>query len=159
VGCDALQVYRGFDAATAKPDRLARERVRHHLVDCRDPREDFTLAEYVTRAERAIREIDARGRVPLLVGGTGLYLRGLLRGIVADMPADPALRGRLRLMLERRGPERLHRWLAELDPETAARVDRRDGQRIVRALQLGIAGRAWSERLESEGTWAGARER
>ena len=93
VGCDALQVYRGFDSATAKPDAVERARVRHHLVDCVDPGVDFTAAEYARRATETIAEIRGRGRAILVVGGTGMYLRALLRGVV-DAPArDPNLVG------------------------------------------------------------------
>ncbi|HKQ62978.1 MAG TPA: isopentenyl transferase family protein, partial [Candidatus Polarisedimenticolaceae bacterium] len=82
VNCDALQVYRGLDAATAKPSAGARRGIPHHLIDVADPRRDFSLADYVRQAEAAIAGIAARGRVPIVAGGTGLYLRGLLRGIV-----------------------------------------------------------------------------
>jgi len=160
VGCDALQVYRGLDAATAKPDAEARRRVRHHLVDHVDPRTAYTLAEWVRDAEVAIRDIRSRGRQPLVVGGTGMYLRGLLRGVMALPPVDAALRARLRTMLERRGSARLHRWLAALDPRGAGRIAPGDGQRVTRALELALGPAAsWSERLERDGTWATARER
>lgn len=160
VGCDALQVYRGFDAATAKPSREDRARVPHHLVDVADPRRDYSLADYVRDAEEAVAGIAARGRVPIVAGGTGMYLRGLLRGIVGAPPRDERLRRRLRAMAERFGAERLHRWLAGLDPGSAARLPRRDTQRIVRALEIALAhAGTWSERLEREGTWALAGER
>ena len=160
VGCDALQVYRGFDAGTAKPRAEERARVPHHLIDLLDPRVDFTLADFVERAERAIAEIAGRGRVPLVVGGTGMYLRGLLRGVVQAPPRDESLRRRLRGMIERHGAARVHRWLAGLDPESAARVAPADGQRLVRALELALsAGPTWSERLRREGSWQASRER
>ncbi len=160
IGCDALQVYRGFDVATAKPSVEARRRVRHHLVDEVDPGTDFTLADFVRRAEAAIAEIAARGRQPIVVGGTGLYLRGLLLGIVDAPPRDEALRARLRRAARRRGAPSLHRWLARRDPASAHRVAPGDTQRVVRALELALTGElTWSERLEGEGTWAGGRER
>lgn len=160
VGCDALQVYIGFDAGTAKPTPEERVRVTHHLIDCVDPRGDFSLADYVRAAEVAIAQIAARGRIPLVVGGTGLYLRGLLRGVIAAPPRRPELRARLLLMVERHGPERLHRWLAGLDPATAARLHPRDRQRIVRGLELALSGGGlWSERLREQGRWLEEAER
>jgi tRNA dimethylallyltransferase len=160
VGCDALQVYRGFDAATAKPTAAERARARHHLIDCVDPRTDFTLAAYVARADAAIAEIRRRGRVPLVVGGTGMYLRGLLRGVV-DAPArDEAVRSRLHARLERTGPERLHRLLGRFDPDTARRVAPADTQRVVRALEVALAdGEPLGERIARRGTWGNGRER
>jgi tRNA dimethylallyltransferase len=159
VGCDALQVYRGLDAATAKPDAEALRRVRHHLIDSLDPRTDSTLADYVEAAEAAIDGILARGKLPLIVGGTGLYLRGLLRGIIAAPARDTALRDRLRRIIERGGALRLHRLLARLDPVSAARVPRADAQRLVRALELAQRGPSWSERLAAGGGWREEAER
>jgi tRNA dimethylallyltransferase len=160
VGCDALQVYRGFDAGTAKPSRIERERVPHWLVDVADPRRDYSLADYVRDADAAIAGIVARGRVPVVVGGTGMYLRGLLKGVLPAPPRDEALRARLRRMTGRFGAQRLHRLLASVDPVTAGRVAPGDTQRIVRALELAAApGETWSERLKQRGTWSGALER
>ena len=160
VGCDALQVYSGFDKATAKPSAEARARVVHHLVDCVDPRRDFSLAEYARLAERAISEIRSRGNVPIVVGGTGLYLRGLLRGVVEAPGRDPELRDRLRRMSERFGVPRMHRWLRSLDRESAERLPVGDRQRILRALEIAIRGDAtWSRMLREAGTWSGGPER
>ena len=160
VGCDALQVYRGLDAATAKPSAEERARVRHHLVDIQDPRQDFTLARFVTLAERTLEEILQRGCQPILVGGTGLYLRGLLRGIVPAPAVDPEIRRRLKRVQARRGQIAVHRWLARVDPSSAARIEPADRQRVGRALEWWLAsGTRWSERLERQGTWATARER
>lgn len=155
-----MQVYRGFDAATAKPTVEERRRVPHHLVDVIDPGRDFTLAEYVALASEALRDVSQRGRVPVVVGGTGLYLRGLLRGIVAAPARVGPLRERLRSLARRYGTPRLHRWLARLDPGSASRLPPRDTQRIVRALEIALAGGAtWSERLGAEGTWARGEDR
>lgn len=160
VGCDALQVYRGFDVATAKPDARARERVPHHLVDCVEPMVDFTLAEFVARADLAIADVRGRGRVPLVVGGTGMYLRGLLRGVVDAPPRDEAVRGRLHRRLERDGPARLHRILRRLDPATARRVAPADAQRVVRALEVALTGgESLGERIAQRGTWRRGGER
>jgi tRNA dimethylallyltransferase len=155
VGCDALQVYRGLDAATAKPTRLERERVPHWLIDVVDPRRDYSVADYVRDADAAIAGILARGRVPVVAGGTGMYLRGLLKGIVAAPPRDEEVRRRLHARLARLGAPRLHRVLARLDAASAARLDPHDGQRVVRALELALSrGETWSARLARSGTWS-----
>jgi len=160
VGCDALQVYRGLDAATAKPSREERAAVRHWLIDVADPGRDYSLAAYVDDADAAIADIASRGLVPIVAGGTGMYLRGLLKGIVAAPPRDEALRARLRGLTARFGAPRLHRLLARLDPATAMRIRPEDAQRIVRALELALpAGELWSQRLQREGTWTQAGER
>ncbi len=132
----------------------------HHLIDCADPRRDFSLADYVRRADHAIEQIRARGHVPVVVGGTGLYLRGLLRGIVEAPARDPALRERLRGMARRFGTARLHRWLGGLDPASAARLPSGDRQRILRALEIALLGPGtWSDTLREQGTWAAETER
>jgi tRNA dimethylallyltransferase len=160
VGCDALQVYRGFDAATAKPTREDRALVPHWLVDVADPRRDYSLADYVRDADAAIAAILARGHVPIVVGGTGMYLRGLLKGVVSAPARDEALRARLRRMAARFGAARLHRWLRHRDPLSAARVPPGDTQRVVRGLEVALAaGSTWGQRLEAGGTWALAGER
>jgi tRNA dimethylallyltransferase len=109
VGCDALQVYRGLDAATGKPTSEERARVPHRLIDVVDPGRDYTLADYVRDADAAIAAIAAQGAVPIVVGGTGLYLRGLLKGIVEAPPRDEALRKRVRALAARFGAPRVHR--------------------------------------------------
>ena len=160
IGCDALQVYRGFDLATAKPTPEARRRVPHHLVDEVDPGTDFTLADFVRRAQGAIEAIAQRGHLPIVVGGTGLYLRGLLLGIVDAPPRDETLRDRLHGVARRRGAASLHRWLARRDPESAQRLSPGDTQRIIRALELALSDEmTWSQRLRGAGTWAAGRER
>lgn len=160
VGCDALQVYRGLDAATAKPSREERDRVRHWLVDVADPRRDYSLADYVKDADKAIAAIRARGAVPVVAGGSGMYLRGLLKGIIAAPPRDEALRARLSAQIDRFGAERVHRRLATLDPESARRVRPEDAQRIVRALELAMCSEeTWSASLARAGTWAKGPER
>lgn len=160
VACDALQVYRGLDAATGKPTEGQRARVPHWLVDIVDPRRDYSLADYVRDASRAIAAIHARGRVPIVAGGTGMYLRGLLKGIVEAPARDERLRERLRARLARDGPRRLHAILSRLDPGSAARVPPEDRQRVVRALELALSGGpSWSQRLAGEGTWSKPEER
>ena len=160
IGCDALQLYREFDVATAKPSAAERRRAPYHLVDVQDPRRDFTLARYVALAERTLRETRRRGRQPILVGGTGMYLRGLLRGVVSAPAVDPAIRSRLKAMRERRGERAMHRWLARVDPASAARIAPADRQRVGRALEWWVTSRTrWSDRLERSGTWADDEER
>ena len=160
VGCDALQVYRGLDAATAKPSLDECERVPHWLIDIADPRSDYSVANYVRDADAAIAAILARGRVPIVVGGTGMYLRGLLKGIVAAPPRDEALRARLRALVARFGAPRVHRLLARLDAVSAARVRPEDAQRVVRALELALPrGETWSAKLKRAGTWGREDER
>lgn len=160
VGCDALQVYRGLDAATAKPSREQRERIPHWLLDIADPRGAYTLADYVRDADAAIAAIVARGRVPVVAGGTGMYLRGLLKGIVAAPPPDQALRASLKSKVARYGAPSLHRLLAELDPASALRVRPEDAQRVVRALELALPpGETWGDKLLRFGTWSRAGER
>jgi tRNA dimethylallyltransferase len=160
IGCDALQVYRGFDAATAKPSADERARIPHWLVDVADPRRDYSLADYVREADAAIAAVRSRGGAPVVVGGTGMYLRGLLKGVVAAPARDDVLRVRLRALAARFGPARLHRWLERRDPSSAARVQPSDTQRIVRALELAVvSGPTWSDRLAIGGTWSRPDER
>lgn len=136
VSCDSQAIYRGLDVGTAKPSAGERARVPHHLIDVVDPGEDFSAARFVEEAEAAIAAIRGRGRVPLLVGGTGLYLRSLLRGIFEAPPKDEALRRALEARAAAEGPEVLHRELARVDPETAARLPPADVLRVVRALEV-----------------------
>lgn len=136
VSCDSLQVYRGFDIGSAKPTAEERRRVRHHLVDVADPRDPFSAADYARRGREALASIRARGRRPFVVGGTGLYLRALLRGLFAGPSRDEALRARLEGMADRYGERRLHRWLASVDPASAARIEAADRVRLVRALEV-----------------------
>jgi tRNA dimethylallyltransferase len=136
VSCDSLQVYRGLDVGSAKPTREERALVPHHLVDVVGPDEPFTAAEYARRARAAIAGIAARGRVPLVVGGSGLYLRALLSGLFAGPSRDDALRARLERIAARKGDARLHGLLRRVDPEAAARIEVRDRVRVVRALEV-----------------------
>lgn len=138
VNFDASLVHRGFDIATAKPTAAEREQVRHHLVDCCEPDEEFSAARFVALAEEALADIRSRRRRAILVGGTGLYLRCLLRGLVDSPPPDEALRRRLEER-ETRRPGSLLRLLGRLDPATAARLSAADAFRAVRALEHRLA--------------------
>jgi tRNA dimethylallyltransferase len=149
VSVDSALIYRGLDIGTAKPNPLERRAVRHHLVDICDPAERYSAAQFRADAHAAVAAVRARGRVPLLVGGTGLYFRALEQGL-ADLPdADPELRARLAAELERHGSEALHARLAGCDPGAARRIHPHDPQRIVRALEVhALTGRAMSELWE-----------
>jgi len=136
VSCDSLQVYRGFDVGSAKPSAEERRLVPHHLLDVVEPDEPFSAADYARLGREALASIRARGAPPLVVGGTGLYLRALLRGLFAGPSRDEPLRRRLEGMAARYGEARLHRWLARVDPPAAARIGPADRVRVVRALEV-----------------------
>ena len=136
IGADSVQVYRGFDIGSAKPTREELGGVTHHLIDVVDPDEDIDAAAYATLADRAIEETISRGRLPIVVGGTGLWLRALLRGLVDVPPVDPEVRDRLESAVEVEGAPALHARLAEVDPMTAETVHPNDALRITRALEV-----------------------
>ena len=136
VGCDSVQVYRGFDIGSAKPTASELGSVRHHLLDVIDADEELDAARYAALADRAIDDIAARGRLPIVVGGTGLWMRALLRGLV-DLPApDPEIRARFEAEADRIGAPALHARLASIDPRAAAAIHPNDRLRIVRALEV-----------------------
>jgi tRNA dimethylallyltransferase len=156
VSCDSLQVYRGLDIGSAKPTREERASVPHHLIDVVEPDEDFSAADYARLARAAIAEIAGRGRLPLVVGGTGLYLRALLEGLFEGPSRDQALRGRLEALAERHGDARLHRLLRHVDPEAAARLPPTDRLRIVRALEVyWLTGRPLSDHHREQSSGGG----
>jgi tRNA dimethylallyltransferase len=136
LNCDSTAVYRGFDIGTDKVAPAGRHGIPHHLIDIADPTEVYTAAQYARDAAAVIRDVHARGRLPILVGGTGFYYRALVRGLFPGPGADPVLRDRLDRLAARRGPERLHRLLAHVDPPSGARIMVRDRKRIVRALEV-----------------------
>ena len=136
VSCDSTAVYRGFDIGTDKVPPAQQGGVPHHMVDIADPTEEYSAARYAREAAVVIRGITARGRLPVLVGGTGLYYRALTRGFFPGPARDERLRRRLERVAERRGVERLHAWLARIDPHSADRIQSRDLKRIVRALEV-----------------------
>ena len=138
VNADALQVYRGFDIGTAKPGLEERGRVPHHLIDILEPEERYSAGEFARRARAAIAEIQGRGRVPLVVGGSGLYLRALCEGLSPVPPGDPEVRQRLRERLEAEGLAPLREELRRLDPPTAERLGAGDTQRVLRALEVAL---------------------
>jgi tRNA dimethylallyltransferase len=138
VSVDSRQVYRRMDIGTGKPTAAERRALPHHLLDVVDPDQPYDAARFARQAAAAIADIRRRGRWPVLVGGTGLYLRALLRGLAPLPPADLALRRQLRAQAATEGPAALHKRLAELDPETAARLHPRDLVRVTRALEIAL---------------------
>ncbi|MEO8014506.1 MAG: tRNA (adenosine(37)-N6)-dimethylallyltransferase MiaA [Polaromonas sp.] len=136
ISVDSALVYRGMDIGTAKPSATELAAVPHHLIDIRDPLQAYSAAEFVQDAQRLIEDISARGKLPLLVGGTMLYFKALFDGL-DDMPkADPAVRAALLLEASAKGWPALHQQLAQIDPVTAARLAPHDSQRISRALEV-----------------------
>ncbi|HEX9051545.1 MAG TPA: tRNA (adenosine(37)-N6)-dimethylallyltransferase MiaA, partial [Anaeromyxobacter sp.] len=140
VNADSQQVYRGLDVGTAKPTAEERAAVPHHLLDVVDPGEGMDAARFVALADAAIADVASRGRIPIVAGGTGLYLRALLHGVVAAPGRDPALRARLEEEAARLGRPALHARLAAVDPAAAARIRPNDLVRIVRALEIAAGG-------------------
>ena len=146
VSCDSLLVHRGLDIGSAKPTADERRAVPHHLIDVVDPDQDFSAADYARLARAALTDVVGRGRLPIVAGGAGLYFRAMRRGLFEGPSRDPGLRRRLERVAERRGDARLHRLLARVDPEAAARIEPRDRVRVVRALEVHRAtGRPLSE--------------
>ncbi|MBF6591567.1 MAG: tRNA (adenosine(37)-N6)-dimethylallyltransferase MiaA, partial [Ktedonobacterales bacterium] len=154
VAADSRQIYRGMDIATAKPTLAERARLPHHLLDVVWPDEHYTLARYQADATAAIAALHADGRLPLLVGGTGLYVRAVVDGLaIPTIPPHPALRAELEAEAATRGPGALLERLAVLDPTTAARIDPRNTRRLVRALEVCLtSGRPFSEQRGSRPT-------
>ena len=136
INCDSTAVYRGFDIGTDKVLPQDRHGIPHHLIDIVDPTEDYTAAQFARDAAAVIRELHARGTLPILVGGTGFYFRALTRGLFPGPGRNAELRERLEGIAARRGVEFLHRMLARVDRESAVRIQSRDLKRIVRALEV-----------------------
>jgi len=146
ISVDSAQVYRGLDIGSAKPDAATRARIPHHLIDLRDPLEPYSAGDFARDARVAIAGVLERGRLPVLVGGTMLYLRALLRGMAELPPAQPALRAVLEAEAAGRGWAAMHAELAQVDPAAAARIHPNDPQRIQRALEVWrLTGRPISE--------------
>jgi tRNA dimethylallyltransferase len=136
INCDSTAVYRGFDIGTDKLALGERRGIPHHLIDIREPTEDYTAAHYARDAADVIREIHSRGRLPILAGGTGFYYRALTRGLFPGPGRDADLRRRLESIAERREVTFLHRMLRRVDPASALRIQPRDLKRLVRALEV-----------------------
>ena len=137
VSADSMQIYRRMDIGTAKPTREEMRGVPHHMLDVADPEEDFSVARYVDMAARCVDDILSRGRLPILAGGTGLYIDSLLSGrTFAPFQPDSPLRGQLEEQLRREGGAAMLARLAQVDPDSAARLHPNDEKRIVRALEV-----------------------
>jgi tRNA dimethylallyltransferase len=151
INYDSVQLYRGFDIGSGKLSPQERHGVPHHLLDCLEAGDQFTAGDYRREALRVLEEIKARARLPILVGGTGLYLRALFMGLFEGPPRSEELRRRLHAMAERRGREFLHRLLGRLDPTVAARIQPRDTQKTVRALEVCILARTPISAMQARG--------
>lgn len=149
---DSMQIYRGMDIGTAKPSALEQEAVPHHMLDVADPKNAFSVAEYAEMATNAIEGIVRRGKLPILCGGTGLYLRALSRPMrFGQTPADPAVREKYREIADTQGPEALHQMLMEKDPESAARLHPNDLRRVIRAMEVQeLTGLTFSSQVMSQ---------
>lgn len=148
VSVDSRQIYRGMDVGTAKPTPAERAQVPHYLIDVADPDETWSMAQYQRAVHRAVDEIVARGKLPILVGGTGQHMRAVVEGW-RPPPRDPTVRARLEKEAARLGSETMARRLADLDPDSATRIDPRNARRVLRALEI----------LEATGTPASAQRR
>jgi tRNA dimethylallyltransferase len=150
INCDSVQVYQRIQIATAKVSLAERQGIPHHLIDFVPPEVNYTAGEWARAAAEKIQEIEARGRLPLFVGGTGFYLRTLRRPLFPSPPTDEALRQRVNRIRERRGAEHLHKLLQRLDGESAAQLFPRDWPRVQRAIEVRLqSGRPMSQQLDS----------
>jgi len=141
VSCDSVAMFREFDVGTAKPTAAERARAPHHLLDCVAPTGHVTAGEYARQARQVLDEIKARGHLPILVGGTGLYLRALLEGLFPGPRRSEELRQRLRERAENRGSSHLHRILRRLDPGAAEKIHANDTPKLIRAIEVCLASR------------------
>jgi tRNA dimethylallyltransferase len=141
VNCDSVAVYREFEIGTAKPSLKERSRAPHHLIDIIGPTELFTAGDYSRRARAVLQEIKSRGKLPIVVGGTGLYLRALLDGLAPGPQRSEDIREQLRDRVERKGSVHLHKILTRLDPAAAARIHPNDASKLIRAVEVCLAAR------------------
>jgi len=141
VNCDSVAMYREFEIGTAKPSQAERARVTHHLIDFVDPTSYVTAGEYARLAREVIIEVSARGNLPIVVGGTGLYLRALLDGLFPGPQRSEELRQRLRISAAKKGASYLHRLLLRLDPESAGKIHANDIPKLIRAIEVYLASR------------------
>ena len=151
VNYDSVQLYRGFDVGSGKLPPAERRGVAHHLLDCLEPTAVFTAGDYRREALEVLADLRGRGKLPVFVGGTGLYLRALLVGLFAGPVRSEALRERLRAMVERHGREYLHRLLSRLDAVAAARIQPRDTQKLIRAVEVCVLARQPLSALHARG--------
>ncbi len=151
VNCDSVAMYREFDIGTAKPSAAERARAPHHLFDAIDPTQSMTAGEYARQARQALADIKQRGHLPIVVGGTGLYLRALLEGLFPGPQRSEELRERLRTAAAKRGSEYLHRILTRLDHAAAARIHANDAPKLIRAIEVCLASREKMSDLLQQG--------
>ena len=151
VNCDSVAVYREFEIGTAKPDREQRQAVSHHLIDIVSPTQAFTAGDYSRAARRVLAEIAARGALPIVVGGTGLYLRAILQGLFEGPPRSEELRSRLRDRAAERRPGYLHRILRRLDRVASKKIHANDDSKIIRAIEVSLLARRPMTELWEEG--------
>ncbi|HEX8030074.1 MAG TPA: tRNA (adenosine(37)-N6)-dimethylallyltransferase MiaA [Vicinamibacterales bacterium] len=136
INCDSTAVYRGFDIGTDKVPFEQRRGIPHHLIDIADPTDEYTAAQFARDAAAVIADIHARGKLPIVVGGTGFYYRALTRGLFPGPGKDAVLRERLEAIARKKGVEKLHRMVSRVDPESGVRIQPRDLKRVVRALEV-----------------------
>lgn len=150
VNVDSMQVYRYMDIGTAKASLLERQRIRHHLIDIVTPDDEYNLAKYIIDATNVLRDIARRGKIPLLVGGTGLYLKGLLDGLFSLPQINPSVRENLYKQIAEKGREGLYEELKQCDPDIATKIHPNDTHRLLRALEIYQAtGITWSKHLNN----------
>jgi tRNA dimethylallyltransferase len=142
ISCDSVAVYREFEIGTAKPSEEERAVVPHHMIDIAGPKDHLTAGDYSRQARQALRDIAARGKLAIVAGGSGLYLRALLEGLFPGPPRSDGLRTRLRERAAERGAEYLHRLLRRMDPAAAQGIHANDVAKVVRALEVSISARA-----------------
>lgn len=155
VSSDSMQLYRGMDIGTAKPTAAERGEIVHHMIDICEPDGDYSLADYISDAKPIIRDIDSRGKVPIICGGTGLYMDTLIAGSeLSDAGGDENIRRELTEFAAANGAEELHRLLAEADPESAAAIHPNNVRRVIRALEIhrstGVTKSEWDRRSVRE---------
>jgi tRNA dimethylallyltransferase len=158
VNCDSVAMVREFDIGTAKPSAAERARVPHHLIDVIDPTETMTAGEYARRARRILAEIKSRGRLPIVVGGTGLYLRALLEGLFAGPERSEELRERLRERAARRGSPYLHRILWHIDRTASEKIHANDTPKLIRAIEVCLESRKEGSRQKMTEMWQQGRD-
>ena len=147
VNCDSVAMYREFEIGTAKPSPAERGEIPHHLLDCIDPLADINAGEYARQARRILREIVLRKNLPMVSGGTGLYLRALLDGLFSGPQRSDELRAKLRGRAQKRGPEHLHRILRRLDSAAASRIHAHDLPKVIRAIEVCLSSRQTMTKL------------
>lgn len=151
ISVDSMQVYQYMNIGTAKVTPEEMKGIPHHLIDIVKPDEHYDAARFAADSLEQIRQIHARGRIPLLTGGTGLYLRALLRGIFEDPASDDGLRSELKARLDREGRRKIHSELSNIDQQSAARIHENDTHRLLRALEVYyLTGKTWTEHIDAQ---------